>query len=81
MVKKKKIRIAVAVDQDGQWCACGWNIRRGSSKNKERIEDADPETLMDSAIEGVESGENRYWVEVEVESPEETKVKANATQA
>jgi len=81
MKKTKKIRIALAIDTNGQWCSAGWNIRRGSAKNKDRIEDADPDSLMEAAIEGVQDGEARYWVEVEVEVPVEKTIKARATEA
>ena len=54
-MKTVKVRIAVAVDPDGNWNAYGWT-------------DADG-VAMELALEGVASGEARYWVTAELPVP------------
>lgn len=57
MTKKTvKIRIACAVDPDGDWHACGWT-------------GATDEIMMEIACETVAQGERRYFLEVELELP------------
>lgn len=55
-----KVRIAVAVDMEGNWCSAGWS-------------NADEDDLISTAIENVETGEARYWVTAELEIPKEKK--------
>jgi len=62
-IKKVKVRIAVGVDCDGSWCACGWGTSNLSKQENDRI-------MMDAAVENIKEGENRYWVTVELEIPE-----------
>ncbi len=50
-----KIRIALAVDSKGKWVAFGQNDQQNWG------------TLMDVMIDGLEVGESRYWIEVDVE--------------
>ena len=67
MPKTVKVRIAVAVDRDGKWNASGWG--KGSAyANGE---------AMDIAIEGVDEGEARYWVEAELPIPEAETISAD----
>jgi hypothetical protein len=61
MPKTVKVRIAVAVDPEGAFCAAGWAGPDGVAIGKE---------AMDVATDGVESGEARYWLEVELPVPE-----------
>jgi hypothetical protein len=69
-MKKTKVRIALAVDSQGVWNACGWS-RDGKP--------ASDDDMMTAAVETVSDGENQYWVEVEVEIPEAKTVKGEAT--
>lgn len=55
-MKKVKVRIAVAVDPKGHWNSTGW--WGGSDGDK-----------MALAVDSVEDGEARYWVEVELDLP------------
>ncbi len=65
-MKTVKVRVAVAVDTDGKWAASGWGTL--VSLNKEQA--------MDIAVEGVEPGEARYWLEAELTIPEHTTIQA-----
>lgn len=57
----KKVRIALAIDKDGDWNASGWG------RDGKITADAD---MMSSAVEMVADGENQFWIEAEVEIPE-----------
>lgn len=61
MPKYVKVRIAVAVDHEGNWVSAGWSQARDSD-------------LIDSTVEGVLPDEARYWVISELEIPEERKL-------
>lgn len=61
-MKTVKVRIAVAVDPFGNWCAAGWN---GTTEDK----------LRHNASENVDSGERIYWLTAELEVPEGHKEK------
>ena len=63
---KVKVRIAVAVGKDGHWNAAGW-------------EGGSAEDVMAIAIDLVEDGEARYWLEAELDVPQETVVQAVVT--
>lgn len=67
-----KIKIALAIDQAGHWCAAGWNLSDGDEK---------PNFLMDHAVDGVASGESRYWVTVDVEPPKVKELKGELEKA
>lgn len=54
---KVKVRIALAIDSNGKWMAVGWKH-------------ATNDEMMDNAIDGMDSGERRYFIEAEVEAPE-----------
>ena len=56
-MKTVKVKVAVAVDRTGGWCAAGWT----DSKDDERI---------DAAAEHVEPGERVYWLTAELQVPE-----------
>ena len=56
-VRAVKVRIAVCVTPDGKWNSCGWS-------------DCDDDDMMNLCLDGVESGETRYWVECLIELPE-----------
>lgn len=58
-----KVRIAVAVDADGDWNACG-----GSGM--------DDGEAMDIAIDVVGNGEARYWLTAELPVPEPQEIEA-----
>ncbi len=56
-----KVRIALAIDEKGNWNSCGW--KAGSDKDK-----------MELACEVLpEGGINCFWVEVEVPIPKPIK--------
>lgn len=57
---KVKARIAAAIDVTGKWHASGW--RSDASDYDEQA--------MSTAVECVDPGERRYWIEVELELPE-----------
>lgn len=63
MSKTVKVRIAVAVDPTGRWAAHGWV-------------DAEDGFMMDLAVDSVEAGEARYFVEAELEAPEAQTIEA-----
>lgn len=54
--KTVRVRIAVAVDPGGNWCASGWMT--GS-----------PESMMDNCLDEVGAGEARFWIEADVPLP------------
>ncbi len=56
---KTKVRIAVAVDPDGKWCAFG----------SSGVDSWDVLVLDD-----LEDGEARYWVEAHVDIPERSRI-------
>lgn len=66
-----KVRIAVAVDPRGGWCAAGWGTD----------EKGDNKRAMDMALDGVGEGEARYWVEVVLPLPSVPVVNAVAEPA
>ena len=57
---KTKIRVAVAIDATGDWNACGWGGPASTSKDSEK---------MGLAVDGVDDGEARYWLEAEIDLP------------
>lgn len=61
-----KVRIAVAVDPDGDWNACGWSS-------------ATDKTARDLATETVGEGEAVYWLEAELPVPATQVVQATVT--
>lgn len=65
-MKTVKVRIAVAVTKDGDWNATGWK-------------DARDDVAMELAVETVASGEARYWLEAELEIPEDVVVPVPAS--
>lgn len=74
MAEMVKVRIALAVDPDGAWCAAGDHWRAGKSWNAVMYGEND-----------VVAGQQRYWVTLEVPKPglpepTEIAVKAEATQ-
>ena len=62
-MSKVKVRVAVVVDHLGDWNTCG-------SKN---MSDKD---AMSIASETVEEGEARYFIEAELDIPEQNTVQA-----
>ncbi|MEM9354620.1 MAG: hypothetical protein AAGB04_00270 [Pseudomonadota bacterium] len=57
MSSKIKVRIAVAINQEGDWSSCGW-------------ESANDEDMRSIAIENLDSlAEQIYWIEAELECP------------
>ena len=58
-----KIKIAVAVDKDGNWSARGWGKHNGSSSEEDAMDICvDSDTIA------------RYWVEAEIEIPVEVHI-------
>lgn len=64
-----KVRIAVAVDDTGNWNACGW---------KNAPNDAEK---MDLCVESLNDGEARYWLEAELALPEVLALQASVSAA
>ncbi len=67
-----KVRIAVAIDHTGAWNACGFGGPESRMNDGEK---------MSLAAEPLESGEARYWVEVELQAPWTPVVWADAVPA
>lgn len=67
-MKTVRVRIAVAVDPEGRWNACGWNRDDGSV--------APDKDKMEAAREMVDEGEARYWLEADLPIPTESTVEA-----
>lgn len=68
-----KIRIALAVDATGDWCASGWgNLTDGKDRSKD---------AMDIAVDATAPGEARYWIDLEVEAPVVPTIQAEAKAA
>lgn len=59
-MKTVRIRIAVAVDQQGHWNASGWSGEYSPAKD----------AAIDSALEYCGSGAVLYWVEADLPIPE-----------
>lgn len=59
MNKTVKVRIAVAVDPDGDWYAAGW-----SSRDSNYEDDA-----MSCCLENIGYNERRYFIEAELTIP------------
>jgi hypothetical protein len=71
MMATIEVKIAVAVDRNGNWCSAGWK-------------DAGDKEKRDSAAEYVEPGERIYWLTARVEVPgtePEIEVPADVTPA
>lgn len=58
-----KVRIAVAVDREGQWNAAGWSTKEGTPADW---------AAMDIAIDAV--GEAHYWITAELPVPGEVEI-------
>ena len=69
MSKTVKVRIAVSVDPAGAWSSAGWSWS-GS----------DSEDFHSYTIDSLEPGENRYWLEAELEVPETKTITAQVNQ-
>jgi hypothetical protein len=61
MPKTVKVRIAVAVDPEGDWNATGWRGRDGEPVDEE---------AMEIVADNLNPGERRFWVEAELPVPE-----------
>jgi len=61
-----RVRIAVAVDPDGDWNSCGW--KGGGDEN-----------AMEICTESIGSGEARYWLEADLPVPEIATIQAAVT--
>ena len=57
MSKKIKVKIALAVDANESWNCCG-------------SDDLTDDEKMKWAVDPLDEGEERYWIEVEVEVPD-----------
>jgi hypothetical protein len=66
--KTVRVRIAVSVDADGNWNACGWT--KTSDANK-----------MGLAIEPLSQGEQQYWLEADLTLPAAELVTPSVTSA
>lgn len=71
MTIKKRIRIAIAIDENGKWNSCGWDSTA-----------ADHEKEMQSiALDGELNGAvAQYWIEVDVPLPEIQTLQGEVTQ-
>jgi hypothetical protein len=67
MSKTVTVRIAVSVDRAGAWSSAGW-----SSSNSENFHSYTCDSL--------EPGENRYWLEAELDVPEIKTITAQVNQ-
>jgi hypothetical protein len=67
MSKTVKVRIAVSVDSKGDWSSAGWS---GSSSHD----------FHSYTCDSLEPGENRYWLEAELEVPETKTITAQVNQ-
>lgn len=70
-MKTVKVRIAVAVDRKGDWSSAGWNT---SYDDARYARDA-----FGSAVENLDEGEARYWLEAELPIPEDSATVVQAT--
>lgn len=66
--KTVKIRIAVAVDQDGTWGACGWKGAKDSEVMELARENAE------TSGDGLYRAEQHYYVSVEIPLPRPVEV-------
>lgn len=62
---KVKVRIALAIDSEGSWCAYGSN-----PDGKKSLVHND-KAMFDCVLDGVKEGERRYILEAEVEQSDE----------
>ena len=61
---KVKIRIALAIDASGSWCAYGSNMgKKESPASHDKM-------MFGCVLDAVEEGERRYIIEAEVEQPD-----------
>lgn len=60
---KVKVRIAVAVDVNGNWASTGWGKNKGNYSKKRDDE------MMEFALETLEPGEAQYFIEAELDIP------------
>lgn len=67
MIIFKKVKIMVAIDSDGNWCAGGWSK-------------ADENDLKDMVAENIGYGENYFWVTAEVEIPKIKEIDADSVE-
>lgn len=67
MSKKVKVRVAVAVGDDGNWAAEGCSTTADWK-------------VMEMAVNGVDSVHKRYWLEAELEVPEVATVQADVVE-
>jgi len=71
-VRTVKVKIAVAVDSDGNWNAVGWNLippKKDVEMTENQIAQAEG-GMMDDAVDCLsQTGEARYWVEAELPLP------------
>lgn len=68
--KTVRVRIAVAVDEYGEWAANGWNSKKPDY-------DTSAQSLALEGVEGCAVG--FHWVEADVPVPETTTIQATAT--
>jgi hypothetical protein len=67
-MRKVRVRIAVAVDPDGNWNSCGWSS-------------GDDEQKLEIATEDLQHGESRYWLTAELEVPDVAEIQAEIERA
>lgn len=75
MSKCVKVKIAVVINEEGEWSAAGWNCSEtGKSVIADIIYDSD---AMDTASEMFNDEDDtlkRYWITAELETPEKVKI-------
>ena len=64
-----RVRIAAAVNPDGEWNACGWS---GTASDDDK---------MSLCVDPLAAGEKRYWLEAELEIPSVDTVQASVSTA
>lgn len=70
-MKTVKVRIAVAVNADGNWNSSGWK----------KAKDSDAMDLAQEGLQEISSCEKVYWVEADIPIPEPEIVQGKVTQA
>ncbi len=62
-MKTVTVKIAVAVDHNGHWYACGWP-------------DGNEKEMMEVTLDSIDEGEARYWLTATLVVPEAVLVHA-----
>lgn len=71
--KTVRVRIAVAVIPNGEWACAGWSTSHSAASY---ANDA-----FGRAVDSLESGEARYWIEADIPIPETQTIAGTVTLA